>query len=200
MYISVHSLIKVFALLTVEDVTVTDITINSATISWRIPSFEVPEEYYILYGRDLENLDQESSVIFSPSDTSIVNATYTLELTGLESGTIYYAKVVAAFDIVFERFSEATVFLTKAPGKFSLNSSSSKGDLNCCVFAEQIAYLPFLPRASTSTRLEDCDDCTSEEITFPGMFPFGGYFHRSAYVSIICTTKYNILLPIIILR
>lgn len=81
---------------------------------------EEQEEYYVLYGKDPENLDQATGSIPSLSDTSIINSTYSLVVTGLESGVVYYAQVVAAFD-VFERFSEATVFLTKAPGKFSSN-------------------------------------------------------------------------------
>lgn len=175
--------VKVSTPLIAEDVTATEITINSARISWRIPTLEEQEEYYVLYGTDPENLYQTTGSIVSSSDTSIINATYSLVVEGLESGRVYYAQVAAAFDI-FERFSEATVFLTKAPGKFSSNFFILHGDLCYCVFAEQTAYLQFLSSGVTSTTLQSCDDCTSAEITFPDVFPFGGYFHRSAYVSI----------------
>lgn len=75
------------------------------------------EQYYIQYSPDPDNLVDTNSIP-SVSDTSVINATYSIVLTGLQSGAVYYARVVAVYDEVFERFSEMSVFLTKAPGKF----------------------------------------------------------------------------------
>ena len=53
------------------------------------------------------------------------------------------------------------------------------------IHAEQANYLQFLPHADTRSdygTLQICDDCTSSKISLPDDFPFGGYFHDSAYV------------------
>ena len=50
----------------------------------------------------------------------------------------------------------------------------------------QTDYLPFLNHTDTYIDTGDllsCDDCSSLEIPFPSDFPFGGYFHQSAYVN-----------------
>ena len=51
----------------------------------------------------------------------------------------------------------------------------------------QDSYLDFLPHTTTTITagfLQACDDCSSPEITLPGDFPFGNYYHQTAYVSI----------------
>lgn len=120
---SVHY-VKFFTLFTAEDVLVSDTTINSAMVSWRIPTFETQEQYYILYGTDPDNLNQTTDSITSPLDTSVVNMTYDITLTELLSGTVYYVRVAAVFDEVFERYSETIPFITKEPRKF--NSITNK--------------------------------------------------------------------------
>ena len=49
-------------------------------------------------------------------------------------------------------------------------------------FTAQTAYLVLNPVEPTF--LEPCDDCSSEEIVLPSDFPFGGYYHQSAFVSV----------------
>ena len=54
------------------------------------------------------------------------------------------------------------------------------------VFLAQNQYLEFLEHTNTSIAsgtLLSCQHCSSQEITFPSDFPFGGYYHQSAYVS-----------------
>ena len=61
-------------------------------------------------------------------------------------------------------------------------------------YTEQLLYLQFLEPADTSIysgTLEPCDDCTSSEIVLPADFPFGGYFHQTAYVTNMPSTANN---------
>ena len=102
--------------------TVSTIVLTSAIVSWRIPSFIVQEQYYVQYGTDPLNLDQTTNPISSPSDTSVVNQTYSTTLMGLEPATIYYFRVAAVFNEIFIRYSETAVFRTKEQGKFHDNS------------------------------------------------------------------------------
>jgi hypothetical protein len=143
-----------------QNVTITDITTSAATVSWVIPSFVAPEQYYVAYGTDPNNLDQTSQLLNSTPDTSATDQAYTTTLTGLDRGSVYYIQVIAVFDVEFERYTEST-FVTKEP--------------------EQTAYLVLNPVEPTF--LEPCDDCSSEEIALPSDFPFGGYYHQSAFVS-----------------
>ena len=101
--------------LSTENVTITGITTSAATVSWVIPSFIVPEEYYVSYGTDPNNLDQTSETLNSPQDTSVTDRAYTTTLTGLDSGSVYYIQVIAVFDVEFKRYTE-TAFVTKEPG------------------------------------------------------------------------------------
>ena len=61
----------------------------------------------------------------------------------------------------------------------------------CFFFAEQAYYLPFL--IDIPNMLESCDNCTSEEIVLPFELPFGGYFHKTAFVSNCYNTKLEYL-------
>lgn len=52
----------------------------------------------------------------------------------------------------------------------------------------QNSYLDFLGHTNTfinSGYLPNCDECISPEITLPGEFPFGNYYHQTAYVRIL---------------
>ena len=49
----------------------------------------------------------------------------------------------------------------------------------------QISYLDFFDHTMTTINsgfLPSCDDCISDAITLPGDFPFGNYYHQTAYV------------------
>lgn len=49
----------------------------------------------------------------------------------------------------------------------------------------QNSYLDFFNHTTTtisSGNLQGCDDCISQAITLPGDFPFGNYYHQTAYV------------------
>ena len=48
---------------------------------------------------------------------------------------------------------------------------------------EQMVYLSILPSGVDTVTLPSCDDCSSEQIMLPSDFPFGGYYHQSAFVS-----------------
>ena len=100
---------------TTEDVTISDVTTTSATVSWTIPSFITPEQYYVAYGTDPDNLNQTSATINSPTDTSLTNLPYSTTLSGLEPGSLHYIQVTAVFDDEFVRYTEI-LFLTKEPG------------------------------------------------------------------------------------
>lgn len=68
-----------------------------------------------------EDLDQTSDSISSSTNTSLVNQTYSLVIEGLDTGTIYYAQVVAAFGDSgeFKRYSDTFAFRTKENGKYT---------------------------------------------------------------------------------
>lgn len=100
---------------TAEDVVVSDTTTSSAVISWRIPSFIEQEEYYVLYGTDPENLNLTSASLLSPEDTTMTDLTYSITLTGMRAGIVYYFRVVAVYDEDIVRYTES-LFLTREPG------------------------------------------------------------------------------------
>lgn len=112
----VYTTVESVLLYVTEDVTVTGVSISEATVSWRIPYFTTPEQYYVAYGTDPNNLNLTSAILNSPTDTSLMDQTYTTTLTGLNPGSAYYIQVVAVFDTDFVRYTES-VFITKEPGK-----------------------------------------------------------------------------------
>ena len=99
--------------------------LDRATIAWRIPYFLVQEQYYVEYGENLDNLDQTSSLLLSPENATAVNQEYTTILLGLNSGTLYYLRVAAVFDIVIVRYSEVFALVTKEQGKLKEGSTYS---------------------------------------------------------------------------
>ena len=99
-----------------EDVTVTNITTVEAVVSWIIPRFTTPEMYYIQYGYEENVLDMTTTSVSSPTDTSLVNQTYSIMLQGLSDGTMYFLRVVAVYDDIADRFSDLTSFRTYEEG------------------------------------------------------------------------------------
>lgn len=95
---------------------------TSVNISWTIPSFPEIEEYTVQYGVESNSLNLTSSTIDSVTDTTLVNQTYSIVINDLEAGTIYYMRVLAQYgvDIVYNRYSELTVFRTLEQGKSML--------------------------------------------------------------------------------
>lgn len=91
-------------------------TTDSANVTWRIPSFTTPEEYYVLYGTDPTDLTQRTNRISSSVDTSLINQIFSLNVNGLDSGTVYYLRVVAVFDVLSKRESETIVVWTNDKG------------------------------------------------------------------------------------
>lgn len=77
----------------------------------------MPEAYYVEYGIDPGNLDFISDILYSPLDTSLVNQTYQVNLQGLNTGSIYYLRVVAVFNEVFKRYSDDNILRTKENGE-----------------------------------------------------------------------------------
>ena len=95
---------------------------NTATVMWRIPRFTTQEEYYVQYGTDPTNLDQRTDLIPSVSDISLMNQTYSLVVGGLNSGSVYYLRVVAVFDVLSKRQSEMVTIWTKENGKINVQN------------------------------------------------------------------------------
>lgn len=100
-----------------DDVTILNVLLDSATVSWMIPSFSMPEQYHVEYGTDPSSLDQVSDILSSPVNTSLVNQAYQVNLQGLNTGTIYYLRVVAVFDEIFKRCSDESILRTKENGE-----------------------------------------------------------------------------------
>ena len=154
---------------------------NTVVVSWRIPRFLTLERYYIRYGTDQYKLSQQSSSI--PSAPDIVdNTTYSLTLTGLEPGTIYYLRVVAVFGMFSKRQSDIAIFRTKEDG--TIHTFEKFINVILILFTtEQAYYLEYLDIVDGASEVEPCSDgCSSPEIELLYDFPFGGYYHKTAYV------------------
>ena len=82
----------------VEDLTATEITGTSATIGWTVEYISVEQDYVVNYGTSEDNLDQTSDTVPSVTDTSLTNQEYSVSLTDLSAGTMYYYQVVATFE------------------------------------------------------------------------------------------------------
>lgn len=179
--------------LSTGEVDVINVTTTSALITWVIPRFTQAEEYYIQYGTEETMLDVTTDSIPSPSDTSLVNQTYSITLQGLRPSTIYYFRVAAVYDSISTRYSELSSFRTYEEGTKLKRIERCLLKLNFFL-SEQVIYLPFLNHTDTYIRsgvLSFCDDCSSTEIMLPDYLPFGGSYHQSAYVSVIhaCRVK-----------
>ena len=78
-----------------EQVMVSDITINSAVVTWTIPTLTEQQTYYVQYGPSPLNLTFTSNTV--TSDSLLPGQSYSVTLNRLDSGTLYYVRVVAQF-------------------------------------------------------------------------------------------------------
>ena len=70
---------------------VTDISSNSALVHWIVPHIAyTPEQYIVYYGTSQTFLSRRTSVLSSPTDLAVTNATYASNITGLEANRAYY--------------------------------------------------------------------------------------------------------------
>ena len=69
---------------------------NSATIQWTVPLIAfTPETYVVHYGTNMGSLDLMSDPVESGDDFEAVNTIFTVQLKGLNPGTMYYYQVNA---------------------------------------------------------------------------------------------------------
>ena len=98
-------------ILSTGNVTVDSITMSSAAVSWIVPSVTEPQEYYIIYGTNQNDLSLVTDRIRGDTDTSLENVAYSISLQNLDPGTKYYLAVVAEFGSTV-LFSNITSFTT----------------------------------------------------------------------------------------
>ena len=77
------------------------------------------ESYTVEYGLSSSELNQVSEVVFSPNDPTQVDLIYSVSLEGLNSGTLYYARVRASFGTgeLYVRYSDVISFFTQTERK-----------------------------------------------------------------------------------
>ena len=102
-----------------EDVSISNITGNSAVVSWTVASISSPQDYVVEYGEDEGSLT-EMSETRSVSDTSLTDQMYSVTLSGLTQGILYYVRVATtnAGNVTF--YSETISFRTVESGKRTL--------------------------------------------------------------------------------
>lgn len=93
-----------------------DTTRFSATIQITIPRILSQESYVVEYYTDEESTHEFSDTISSTDNTSVVNATYIIQLDGLSEATIYYFRVIATYDVIYTRSTEESAFRTLENG------------------------------------------------------------------------------------
>ena len=96
----------------IGNVVVSDITEESALVSWRVPSVPEPQEYYLSYGTNQNNLTYTTDRVQGNSNASQM---YSISLQNLESGTVYYLVVVSEFGTT-SLYSDIESFTTLEPG------------------------------------------------------------------------------------
>ena len=130
----------------------------------------------------------------SNTDTAVINQTYSMIISGLEPGTTYYLRVVAVFDMFSKRQSDITFFRTKETGKAACtNLCGVCHSTFIIITTEQAYYLEYLNITDIANVVQPClNGCSSPEIILPYDFPYGGYYHQTAYVrhthKIQCST------------
>ena len=90
----------------------------SALITWTVRSITEPQEYYVLYGLDQNDLNLTSNTTQGNTNTSLTNQTYSITLQGLTMGTEYYLQVIATYG-TDSLYSDKTSFTTLEQGKNS---------------------------------------------------------------------------------
>ena len=93
----------------------TQITSESVIIEWRVPFITTLEQYIVLYGTSMDNLDQTSGTTSSVANVSAVNQMYSVNLVSLEPFTTYFYQVRATNDH-FSTLSETRQFITLEEG------------------------------------------------------------------------------------
>ena len=75
-----------------------NITLTSANVTWVISEVTITlETYFVMYGRNMSDLDMSSNTINSPSEDSVDQA-YSTVLEDLVDGVTYYYRVVSQND------------------------------------------------------------------------------------------------------
>ena len=84
-----------------------------------VPYITEEEEYYVTYGLDSGELEFTSDMVQSVLNVSLEDQSYSVVISGLETATIYYGQIVAAFGMSgeYKRYSDMFVFRTKENGK-----------------------------------------------------------------------------------
>ena len=73
-----------------------NIKAHSVIIQWTVAYISYsPEMYLVQYGINREDLDQNSSVVYSGDDITITSKAYSVELSDLRDNTTYYVQVLA---------------------------------------------------------------------------------------------------------
>ena len=81
---------------TPESLTVSAVSSTSTTIGWTVPSIAyTPETYVVEYGTSRDRLDMSSDPQYSGPNISTGSRTYSVQLNGLSTGTLYQYQVVA---------------------------------------------------------------------------------------------------------
>ncbi|XP_019858365.1 PREDICTED: protein sidekick-1-like [Amphimedon queenslandica] len=116
--------------------TAVNIRCNSATIRWIVPSIAyTPEEYVVLYGTNLTNMNNLSSVVNGSTNFSVTDSLLAVDLFDLIYDTIYYFSVRSA-NTEGSTESGANGFRTRErpptapPGNFTINTNSVSRSLS----------------------------------------------------------------------
>lgn len=100
------------------------------------------ENYFVEFGVESSNLNQTSDPVPSVIDITLQNQTYSVTLQELAPATIYFFRVSAVFDDVFQRYSELSAFRTYENGIENVNTFATRSMMEISVFI-------YLCRAST---------------------------------------------------
>ncbi len=80
-----------------ESISATVSSFTTTLIQWNIPRVAyTPEQYTVEYGTNSATLTQTSGVVVGTADIAALDQQYSVEITGLQEGLIYYYRVVAS--------------------------------------------------------------------------------------------------------
>ena len=95
----------------------TSIGTDTVTVEWTISTITFPPETYVVrYGTSTHSLELRSDPIESENNTSSYNVTYSIQLSSLQSNTLYYYQVISmnqAVNIENSTVSSLEQFKTK---------------------------------------------------------------------------------------